>query len=87
MADLYSERDGIRYPYITTTHGMSGYFAVMIWLNPDLGGFEESYQTGTGRYKSSSAAVMEGTIWAADEDIDFRDGSKVIPGGYKYAKQ
>ena len=46
-----------RCPYITVTQGMSGYFAVMVWWNPE--GFEEPYQTGVGRYKTEKEAKIE----------------------------
>lgn len=59
------------YPYITITSGMSGYFAVMIWWNPALGGFEEPFQTGVGRYKSLRDAVREAKSWSKDEGLPY----------------
>ena len=59
-------------PYITVTHGMSGYFAVLLTWNPDLGGFYEPEQTGMGRYRSADVAAEEGRDWAAVEGIEFR---------------
>lgn len=60
-----------KYPYITTTYGGSGYFAVMIWWNPDLGGFEEPYQTGIGRYRIDAEAVKEAKDWAKAEELEY----------------
>ncbi len=72
----HSERPmaGARSPYITTTYGSSGHFAVMLWWNPDLGGFWEPWTTGTGRYASSADAVVEGREWAEAEGLEFKNG-------------
>lgn len=75
--------DGNDYPYITVTMGMSGHFAVMIWWNPELGGFEEPWDTGIGRYSKIEKAIAEAKSWAKDEDIDFRYLNEIIKGGYK----
>lgn len=77
----------IRYPYISISHGMSGYFAVMIWWNPDLGGFEEPYDTGIGRFSTSLKAIQEGQSWAKEQDIDFVYHNEVIPGSYHHYRQ
>jgi hypothetical protein len=71
------------YPYITVTSGMSGYFAVMVWWNPEMGGFEEPWDTGIGRYHDSKQAIQEAKAWAKDQDIDFRYGGETIKGTYK----
>lgn len=57
------------FPQIGVTSGMSGYFAVMYWWNPE--GFPEPYNTGFGRYKTEAEAVIEAQQWAADENIPF----------------
>ncbi len=62
-----------QYPYITVTLGMSGYFAVMIWLNkenPEMP-FEEPYQTGIGRYRTREKAEIEAKSWAAAEELRY----------------
>ena len=59
-------------PYITTTHGFSGYFAVKLWWNPEMGGFWEPWDTGTGRYESREEAEVEGLDWAAAEGLEFK---------------
>lgn len=59
--------------YITVTQGMSGYFAVHIWWNPELGGFPEPYNTGFGRYKDRESAVAEAKQWAEEEEMEYRD--------------
>ena len=71
MTNLRREKDGVKYPYVTVTSGISGFFAVMIWLNPD-GDFEEPWETGIGRYKTSEKAKTEGKFWAESEEVDFR---------------
>lgn len=56
-----------QYPVIGVTQGMSGYFAVMYWWNPE--GFPEPYETGFGRYPDRESAVLEARAWASCEDI------------------
>lgn len=60
------------YPVITTTSGMSGYFAVMYWWNPE--GFPEPYQTGFGRYATRAEAEEEAKAWAEAEGIRYEAG-------------
>ena len=55
--------------YITTTSGMSGYFAVMI-VTED--GCSDVWQTGVGRYKTRAEAEREGRDWARDEELEFK---------------
>lgn len=76
--------NGIEYPYISVTSGMSGYFAVMIWWNPEMGGFEEPWDTGILRTRRSDMVVQEAKQWAKEEDIDFRYAGEVVKGNYKY---
>lgn len=59
------------YPCVTTTKGGSGYFAVMLWWNPDLGGFAEPWQTGAGRYASHEEAEIEARDWAEAEGVPY----------------
>ena len=42
-------------PFVTITHGMSGFFAVLMQWNED--GFYEPWNTGFGRYRSYGDAV------------------------------
>jgi hypothetical protein len=64
--------DLIHQPYITTYKGGSGWFAVQIHWNPDMGGFEEINQTGVGRYATKEEAEDEGKQWAKSEGLEFR---------------
>lgn len=57
--------------YITTTSGMSGYFAVQVWWNPDPG-FWEPYQTGVGRYSKIGQAISEAMQWAEAEGMKYK---------------
>lgn len=59
-------------PYITITHGMRGYFAVMMAWNDDLGGFWEPYNTGIGSYESREDAIPEAKSWARSEELEFK---------------
>jgi hypothetical protein len=60
-------------PFITTTHGMSGYFAVMMWWNDDLGGFWEPYETGVGRYNTKEEAEQEAISWAESIEMEYKE--------------
>jgi hypothetical protein len=60
--------------YITTTQGMSGWFAVMYWWNnqePDIGGFWEPWETGFGRYENEARAIEEAELWADSEGLEY----------------
>lgn len=57
------------FPVISVTNGMSGYFAVMYWWNPEDGGFPEPYETGFGHYATYAEAAAEAREWAASENI------------------
>ena len=57
--------------YVTITKGGAGYFATLIWWNPDMGGFYEPYDTGVGRYRTQAEAVPEAVAWAEAEGIPF----------------
>lgn len=61
------------FPVIAITSGMSGFFAVHYWWNPEDGGFPEPYNTGFGRYpktiKGELDAISEAKHWAEDEGI------------------
>lgn len=60
--------------FITTTEGMSGFFAVHMWLNEeeDFGPFWEPYDTGFGRYATREQAIVEAIEWAANTGIEYR---------------
>ena len=58
-------------PYITTTEGMSGHFAVMLWWNPDMGGFWEPWDTGIGRFATREEAAEEAKQWAEAEELEY----------------
>jgi hypothetical protein len=57
--------------WITTTSGMSGYFAVQMWLNNEdtTCVFPEPYDTGFGRYATKAEAENEARLWAENENI------------------
>lgn len=61
--------------WISTTCGISGYFAVELWLNPD-GMFEpfvEPWSTGMDRYKTKEEAVEEAKQWAEEEGMEYQE--------------
>lgn len=57
--------------WITTTSGMSGYFAVEMWMNNEDATciFPEPYETGIGRYATKAEAENEARSWAAMEEL------------------
>lgn len=61
------------YPtHISVSHGMSGYFAVMLCWNSEHGGFYEPWTTGIGRYATKEEAEEEAKQWAEDEEMEYR---------------
>lgn len=58
-------------PWITVTQGMSGWFAVQLMWNPDMGGWEP-WNTGPGRYADRADAEREAREWAEAEEMEFR---------------
>lgn len=83
-AGLQSRVVGVRTPsdspnkmtnsYITVTSGMSGYFAVKMWLNAEDYEFPfwEPYETGVGRYLNKDLAIEEAKAWAIEEELEFK---------------
>lgn len=63
--------EGSHENFISVTHGGSGWFAVMYWWNPEMGGFWEPYNTGVGRYANKEEAIREGIEWAEAEELEF----------------
>lgn len=62
--------------FISVTKGMSGFFAVQYWWNPELGGFWEPWDTGVGRYKRLASAIAEAEMWAEEENLPFYSGKE-----------
>lgn len=60
--------------FITVTEGMSGFFAVHMWLNEeeDFGPFWEPYDTGMGRYATHEEAMVEALAWSDETGIEYR---------------
>ena len=56
--------------FITTTHGMRGWFAVMMEHN---GTFAEPVNTGFGSYKTRDEAKVEARSWAEAEELEYRE--------------
>jgi hypothetical protein len=56
---------------MTVTHGMRGHFAVLVWWNPEYGGFWEPWNSGIGSYKTADGAKREAEQWAKDEGVEF----------------
>jgi len=52
---------------------MSGHFAVLMWWNPDHGGFWEPWNTGFGRYATKEEARVEAREWAEAEEVRYVD--------------
>lgn len=59
----------------TTEQSVGGaYFAVIMWWNPDMGGFWEPWDTGIGRYATREEALNEALTIANDEQLPFYSG-------------
>lgn len=58
-------------PFVTITHGMRGYFAVLLVWNEDHGGFYEPWNSGFGSYETAKEAVPEAEMWAEAEGLQF----------------
>lgn len=61
--------------FITVTEGMSGFFAVHMWLNTleeDMPPFWEPWETGLGRYATREEAEREAKWWAAQSELEYR---------------
>lgn len=61
--------------FITVAEGMSGFFAVHMWLNEeeDFGPFWEPYDTGFGRYDTREEAIADAKEWAEATGMEYRD--------------
>lgn len=68
---ILKEPPADRKSYVTTTEGMSGHFAVILWWNPDMGGFWEPWNTGIGRYKTAPEAAQEAKEIAEMEGLGY----------------
>lgn len=75
---FYCQDEKPDYPdfFITVTHGMSGYFAVLMGTDEatkkEFGdSFREPYNTGMGRYRTREEAEFEAKEWAECEEIPY----------------
>ncbi len=57
-------------PYVTVTHGVRGYFAVLLTWEEDCKMYTP-WNSGFGSYSSVDAAVPEAKDWAIAEGISF----------------
>lgn len=60
--------------YMTVTKGMSGHFAVEMWINneePYLGPFPEPFNTGFGRYLYRMFAEGEAIAMAKEMNLPY----------------
>ncbi len=72
---ILKEPPADRSKYVTTTKGMSGHFAVILWWAPEHGGFWEPWNTGHGRYASLPEAAKEAKEIAEAEGIGYLPSS------------
>lgn len=57
--------------FVTVTQGMSGWFAVIYWWNPAMGGFWEPWDKGIGRHELEDDARVEAIGLAAAEGVPY----------------
>lgn len=68
--------------FITTTSGISGWFAVHMWWNDEAAqdeGFWEPYNTGFGRYPTEAQACEEAEAWAREEGLPYYARGQPLP--------
>jgi hypothetical protein len=58
--------------FVTITHGIRGYFAVLLVWNPEFDGFYEPENSGIGSYATAAEAEPEALEWAQAEGVAFR---------------
>ena len=56
--------------FITVQHSITGWMAVHVWWNPDMGGFYEPWTTGFGKYSTREEAIEEAKTWAESEQLE-----------------
>jgi len=61
-------------PFVTVSEGMRGWFAVVMWWNPDLGGFWEPWQTSPESFDEKQDAVESARNWAVADGLAFYEG-------------
>lgn len=59
-------------PYVTTTYGGSGHFAILMKWYPE-GNMWDIWNTGLGRYKSPQEAIQEAKDWAEADGIRYKE--------------
>lgn len=60
-------------PYVSVTHGMRGWFAVLLQWNSSNGGFYEPWQTHPNSNEDKEGAIHDGQSWAKSEGLEFRE--------------
>ncbi len=65
--------------YVTTTKGMFQYFAVVMWWNPENGGFWEPYDTGLCRFDLLENAAADGIEMAQEMGIKYVAQGEPLP--------
>lgn len=71
--------------WIEVTRGMSGWFAVEVWMNnqdASLGPFPEPWDTGVGRYATEAEACVEALALAAEKGLPYQ--LTYLPGSPEY---
>lgn len=68
-----------REPYITVYKSISGWKAIHLWWNPDMGGFWEPWQTGIGYYATAMEAEVEARAWAEAEGLEYKPTTESAP--------
>jgi hypothetical protein len=64
-----TKKKGIRNFRTSISHGMRGWFAVLLADYEDIGWSTDVVQTGIGSYKDKEDAILEAKEWALSEQI------------------
>ena len=55
--------------FIGVSEGLRGHFVVVYWINPEMGGFVEPYDSYTMSYATRDEAVEMARIVASEESL------------------
>lgn len=57
--------------WITTYECIAGYKAIEYWINPDMGGFVEPWQTAAFAHNFREQAIKDAKVWAECEGLPY----------------
>lgn len=67
----------VKLMYVDVTQGMRGFFAVMLWWNPEMGGFWEPWESSSLSFASRERAEVDGRRWAGEAGVPYGQAPEV----------